>query len=194
MNKLEFFTALRAELSGLPADEVEDIVRDQEEFIADAIRSGRTEADALAALGSPRSFAASLLAETRLQKAASATGLGGRIGNTWAAMLAMLAVLAPLNIILMLGPAFIAVCLLATGWLLSIASAIGAIFLFVIFFFEFVFISSGLWVHLSMFFLTIGTMGFTAFWILALFMLTRGFVDLTIRYLKWNLTMISSKP
>lgn len=193
MTKQEFFTALRSELASLPASEVDDIIRDQEEFLHDAVRSGRAETDALGSLGTPKSFAAGLLAESRLQKASEATGLGGRIGNTWAAMLAMMAVLAPLNIFIMIWPFAFAVGMLFTGWALSISFSLAAIGVFLVFLLELLFIPAGIWTHLSMMFLTLGSVGFTAFCILVSFMLTKGFVELTIRYLKWNLAMIAAK-
>lgn len=100
MKKLEFINQLRQNLSSLPKAEVDDIVRDQEEYISDAVASGRAEEDVIARIGDPKSLAQSLVAQSRVQAAQNTTNLIPKARNTWAAVVAFIA-LAPINFILL---------------------------------------------------------------------------------------------
>ena len=63
MTKQEFIAALRAKLSGLPEQDVEERLEFYSEMIADRIEEGSLEADAVAAIGTVDAVAASLILE-----------------------------------------------------------------------------------------------------------------------------------
>ena len=70
MNKQEFIDALRAALSGLPADDVEERLSFYGEMIDDRIEDGLTEEQATADIGKIKDVAAQIIADTPLSKIA----------------------------------------------------------------------------------------------------------------------------
>lgn len=68
MSRTGFIARLRAELSGLTAAEIDEIVADYEAHFAEAAAAGRSEADVAAALGEPARLAKELKAEAGLKR------------------------------------------------------------------------------------------------------------------------------
>ena len=68
MTKNEFISRLRARLSGLPKDEIEERLAFYSETIDDRIEDGLTEEEAVADLGDVDDIAAQIIAETPLVK------------------------------------------------------------------------------------------------------------------------------
>ena len=60
MTRHEFLSALRAGLSGLPTQSIDDIVADYEAHFTEGLAAGRTEAQVAGALGDPRKLAREL--------------------------------------------------------------------------------------------------------------------------------------
>jgi uncharacterized membrane protein len=190
--KSDYLNTLRSLLAPLPSSEVEDILRDQEEFIRDAMAAGRSEEDAIKGLGDPRTFAHSLTANYKLEQAASAPTMKLKITGAFSAILAVLA-LAPLNLIFVLGPFLGAFCLLVGGWFAAGAFLLASVVGVVVFFVEMIFISVGLWTHLSAFLFILGCIGATLLSLLAMAKISQWFVLGTIAYLKWNLRFIQAR-
>src|SRR5262249_51809468 len=63
MTKAEFLDTLRRRLSGLPAEEIDDLVGDYDTHFAEGMAAGRSEAEIAAALGDPMRLARELRAE-----------------------------------------------------------------------------------------------------------------------------------
>ena len=193
MNAEQFIGELRKHLSHLPASEVEDIIRDQREFISDAVSAGRSEESVVAGLGDPRAFAASLSVETKLQQAAQhQQSIPQQAGNVFGAVLAILA-LAPLNLIFVLGPFLALSGIIFGGWAASVAGSMAVLVMMGVFFFKLIFISAGLWTHLSTFFFILGSVGASFLALLFMAFVTRWFFVGTIGYLKWNLKFIKGR-
>lgn len=57
MNQQAYLASLKRSLSGLPGDQIEDILRDYEQHFADAAQRGRSADDVARALGDPRKIA-----------------------------------------------------------------------------------------------------------------------------------------
>jgi uncharacterized membrane protein len=57
MSQQAYLASLKRSLSGLPGDQIEDILRDYEQHFADAMQSGRSAAEVARALGDPRKIA-----------------------------------------------------------------------------------------------------------------------------------------
>jgi uncharacterized membrane protein len=57
MSQEAYLASLKRSLSGLPADQIEDILRDYEQHFADAMQSGRSAGEVARALGEPRKVA-----------------------------------------------------------------------------------------------------------------------------------------
>lgn len=189
MKKSEFITELRRQLAALPSGEVEDIVRDQEEYIADAMAAGRTEEQAVAALGEPKAFAASLSAEAKIKKIDEAKGLQQQVSGTIGAVVAILA-LAPLNLIFVLGPFLALVGIAIAGWAVAVAGVAAAAALILAFFFKLVFITAGFWAQVSTFFLALGSLGLSVLGLVGMYYITYWLVQGTVAYLKWNLNFV----
>lgn len=188
----DYLNTLRSLLAPLPASEVDDILRDQEEFLRDAMAAGRSEADAIAGLGDPRAFAQSLTAGYKLEQAASAPSMKLKITGAFSAIFAILA-LAPLNLLFVLGPFLVALFLLFGGWMAAAGLLIAAVVSVFVFFFELLFISVGFWAHLSAFLFLLGCVGATLLGLLAMAKISQWFVLGTIAYLKWNLKFIQAR-
>src|SRR5258708_4287233 len=103
MTKTEFIEQLRKELSGIPQTEIDDIIRDQEELIRDALAAGRSEESIIASLGSASELAKNLRAELKIKKAKDENKLPAKVKGVFGAAGAVL-VLAPFNLIFVLGP------------------------------------------------------------------------------------------
>ena len=70
MNRSEYIAQLTAALRGkLAFDEIEDIVRDYQEFFDEGVRQGKSEEQVAAELGNPRDVAQQILSEERAPRA-----------------------------------------------------------------------------------------------------------------------------
>lgn len=75
MDRYEFLSALRAALNGkVPATTVEDNVRYYEEYIEVQLRQGKSEEEALAALGDPRLLARTIVEANKYAENAETYG------------------------------------------------------------------------------------------------------------------------
>ena len=70
MNKQDFIASLRASLSGLPKQDVEDRLNFYSEMIDDRIEEGLTEQEAVLAIGSVTTVSSQILADIPLSKIA----------------------------------------------------------------------------------------------------------------------------
>lgn len=68
MNKLEYLSALKERLSGLPQKEVEERLGFYSEMIEDRVEEGLSEAEAVAAVGSVDEIAVQIMAESSFVK------------------------------------------------------------------------------------------------------------------------------
>lgn len=192
MKKEQFLASLRSQLSHLPPEEVNEILRDQEEYIRDAVSAGRTEEKVIESLGDPKSFAASVSAESKIQRAENSSTLKSQVSSTMGALVAILA-LAPLNIIFALGP-FIALVFIAFGgWGVALGSLFASIITFGAFLFKGIFMAAGLWAHLTVFFFILGCFGVSLLALIVMYKVTQMFLKMTISYLKWNLNFIKGR-
>lgn len=85
MNKQSYLASLKRSLAGLPADQVEDILRDYEQHFSDAMVSGRSDEATARALGDPRKIALEFKAMTHLDAFRNKHSLG----NFWRVAVAL---------------------------------------------------------------------------------------------------------
>jgi len=90
MNRSQFITDLRKGLAGLPADEIDDIVRDYDAHFSEGLAAGRSEESVAAALGHPARLARELRAEAGLRRWEETRSPGTLIG----ALIALVALVA----------------------------------------------------------------------------------------------------
>jgi uncharacterized membrane protein len=192
MKRSEFFYELRKELQGLSFDEVEDIVRDHEEMLTDGIAAGKSEEELLSSFGKPQELARALKAQNRIDKASEEKVLSKQLRGVLGAVGALL-VLAPFNLIFVLGPFCALLGVLIGGWAAGIAVSAVALALLVVFFSKLIFVSASVWVYLSLFFGFLGCIGAASLVLIAMYFVTRFFAKLLLSYLKWNLNFIKSR-
>ena len=192
MTKKEFLNQLKSGLRRLQQQDIQEILRDQEEYINDAINNGREEVDVVASLGDPKKLASTLLADARITQAESATSFKGQLSSTFGALIAFLA-LAPLNLIVFLGPFLIILALILSGWATAGGVLIGMLGFIGVFFVKFIFVSVGFWAHLSLFSFTVGTIAAAALMIIFMFQVSRIFLWGTVSYIRWNYNFIEKQ-
>ena len=192
MKREQFLKELRDALYLLRPEEREDVVRDQDEYIRDAVAAGRAEEDVVASLGTPRAFAVNLSVESKLQKAEGASSLNQQMTGTFSAVLAILA-LAPLNLIFVLGPYLALLGCNIAGWAVAISIICCAFAGLAIWAVKLVFLSVGAATHLASFFFILGWLGLGILSVFVMAWLTRAFITGTIAYLRWNLSFIRGK-
>lgn len=188
MKRSEFLALLRVELHGLPAQEVEDILNDQDEFIRDAVESGRQEEEVVKGLGSPKSFADSLKLETHVKKIQDTEDIWGKSKEASKATIALIALM-PLNLFLILVPGVTVLSFLFT-WLTLGASLF--IFGFICVFISFFSVLFGLTV-VQLFGFLLVSIGVTAAGVSMLALLYKVLqvsFDLLVKYMNWNIKII----
>jgi uncharacterized membrane protein len=102
MKRDEFLARLKNGLSGMPRDQVNDVVADYESHFAEGAAQGRSEEDIAAALGDPTRLAKELRAEAGLKRWQE----GRNAANFIAALLAFVG-LATFDLILLLPVLFV---------------------------------------------------------------------------------------
>ena len=192
MKRQEFINELRLALANLPAGEREDILRDQEEYLHEAELAGRSEEDVIKALGDPKQLAVSLNVEAKICQVEKSRSFSRQLGNTFSAVFSILA-LAPFNFLFILWPFLVVSAITFGGWMLAAGTLVFSVAGLSIFFFKLVFISVGIWTHLSAFFMSIGWIGIALLCLAFMAKWTQVYVNLTLKYLKWNLKFIKGK-
>ena len=90
MDKQAFLSELRSRLSGLPEAELKRWEEYYEEILADSMEDGLSEAEAVAALGSPEDLAAQILMDTPLPQLVRAKVSSRRKLSGWEVVLLVL--------------------------------------------------------------------------------------------------------
>lgn len=189
MTKSEFLQRLETYLSRLPESERCEILQDQEEFMRDALASGRSESDIIASLGDPKTLANSLIVESRLQRIDANTSNKNMVKVILVVCLALFA-LAPFHFLIILLPFLILAGLLLAGWGMSLGlfgSSIGIMGFWIS---ELSTLSIGALGHAAMGFLTLSLFFFGVFSLGLMTIFTQWLLLMTIRFLQWNLNLV----
>lgn len=178
MNKEQFLKELAMYLHNLSDFERKEILQDFEEHFAVGLEKGETEQHIAASLGSPHQIAKEVLATYNLEE----TQITAKQANPDVARTIMITILLVLfNLIVILGPFMALVGIIFSGWVTGIAF-ITSPFLYL---FKVLVLPSE--THLFELFLTIGFVGVGIFVGIAMYYITRFSVQLTIRYVKFNI-------
>ena len=85
MNRSEYIAQLTAALRGkLAVNEIEDIVRDYQEFFDEGVRQGKSEQQVAAELGNPRDVAEQILSDERAAPDSGAASGDGSFRESFA--------------------------------------------------------------------------------------------------------------
>lgn len=121
MNRDKFIHAVRRGLSELDATQVKEILFDLDEYITEAIRSGRTEESVTAGLGSPENLARELRAQANYERWDSERSLGNLVR-----VIRSVAKLGLSNLFLLF-PFVFYLCLLTMGYMIFGALLVGGL-------------------------------------------------------------------
>lgn len=185
MKKEEFLSQLKVELIGvLSTSEIQEILEDQDEFIREAMASGREEEEVISSLGNPKNFADSLKLENQVKKIQSTEDMWGKSKEAWKATVLLVALM-PLNLFLILVPG-VAVLSFLFSWLTVGASLLfgGAIMIFVSFFSMLLGFTFAQFVGFVL--LSIGTFALGVSTLALLYKVLQIMFDLIVRYYNWN--------
>jgi uncharacterized membrane protein len=196
MQKTEYINQLKKELSDLPTNEVDDIIRDQEEFIREALAAGRSESEFLQSIGTPADLAKNIKAELKYEKAESKIEsaekdfhLSIKLKSVVAAVLALL-VLAPFNLIFVLGPFLALLGILLGGWVFSFVFGAVSLAALVLFFATIIHSGGTVWAMLATFFGFLSGLAFSMVMIATMYFVSLLVLKIVTRYLRWNLNFL----
>lgn len=196
MQKIEYINQLRKELSDLPISDVEDIIRDQEEFIREALAAGRSEAEFLKSMGEPAELAKNIKgeikyerAESKIENAEKDFNLSIKLKSVVAAVLALL-VLAPFNLIFVLGPFVALLGILLGGWVFSFVFGAVSLAALVLFFATIIHSGGAVWALLATFFGFLSGLAFSMVMMATMYFFSLFVLKIVTRYLRWNLNFL----
>lgn len=192
MTKDQYLSDLKNRLSSLSLEERNDILRDQEELIREAMAAGRTEESVIQGLGDPKSLASALTAQKHINKATHENSLASKFKLTMRAMVAVLA-LAPLNFLFLLGPVLIVGCLLFSAWatLIALGAVSFAGYGALITYSSLIpFAPLG---HLASFSFITGSLGVTILVSMLLWLICKMFLNMLLSYLQWNVEFVQKQ-
>lgn len=185
----EFIRVLKDRLEGtLQNEEIEDIVSDYAEHFRMGKADGRSEEDLYLALGSPEDVAREIRASHLVRKAECHRSCG----NLFHAIVATLG-LGLFNLVFVLMPFLILICMLLVVFIIGVMFTILGPVTFVFALFQLLSIGAfAIWLSpLAGFFFAISMTGFGILLIIGDYYLARIFYHLGIRYLKWNISVIT---
>ncbi|NJL23928.1 MAG: DUF1700 domain-containing protein [Calothrix sp. SM1_5_4] len=192
MTKADYLNELKRALAGLPAAEVEDILRDQSEYIGDAVSRGRSEEDVLRGLGPARQLAQTLIAESRIERAAGVSNVGSKIKHIAVATVAVIA-LAPFNLILFFGPFLVVSLILLSAWSLVLGLGLSGGLGAMVYIFSIPGTGAGVLVHAASILFLLGLAALSVSVAALLARLTTAFLAGILTYLKWNLSVVRKR-
>ena len=124
MNKQDFIASLRASLSGLPKQDVEDRLNFYSEMIDDRIEEGLTEQEAVLAIGSVTTVSSQIIADIPLSKIAKEKIMPKRGLRAWEILL--LALGSPIWLSLLIAAFAVVFSLYVSVW--SVIISLWAVF------------------------------------------------------------------
>lgn len=192
MKRQGFINELKKELNGIPSADIEDIIRDHEEMITDALAAGRAEDSIIQSFGDPKELAKSLKAEIKIDKAVDEKKLSKQMRGVFGAVGALL-VLAPFNLIFVLGPFLATLGITFAGWVVAFVLGFVSLALIGAFFTNFIFMGAAGTVQFAAFFALLGCVGLAALFVIGMYYVTKFIFKLILSYLKWNLNFIKNQ-
>lgn len=190
MNKKDFMYKLSLYLGGIPGEDRQDVISDFEEHFKEGLAEGRTEEDIAGSLGDPKSLANQFKASILVSEAEKTTSAV----NITRAVLATLG-LGFLNLIFILGPFIAIVAVLISLFASAIAIVAAGITVFIASIFG-PLIPQYFAVLINPAVAIFGSIGVTCFGILffvGCIYLSKILYRLFVRYIKFNLRIITGK-
>lgn len=191
MKKTEFIEELKKELKFLKQDELNEVIADQEEFIRDAMSTGRSEEEVIASLGSPKSFAESIKLEYKMKKIKDAPSTWDSVKESLTAT-GILFGLMPLAVLLLLVPGLSVFGFLFSWFVTTLVFLLISMFMILGSFLVFL-VGMGFTEFFAVLFLSLGFVFASMASLSLLVSLVKFFVNLLVRYINWSLSTLKGK-
>lgn len=188
MNRIEFINTLKRELYNLPQSEVEDILYDYQEHFEVGLSKGKTEEEIAEELGNPRTIAKSYKVNYKINNAEA----NPSTKNLFTAILAAVS-LGFFNLVFVLGPFIGLLGLLVSVYGLGLGLSVAGFSMFLGTFLNPFFPG---YMSISLHPLTsisfgIGLFALGSLILIGCFYLTKYLYRIVIRYLRWNMNIIT---
>ncbi|MBC6971586.1 DUF1700 domain-containing protein [Bacillus sp. Xin] len=180
MNKEQFLRELSGHLRKLPEEERKDILYDYGEHFQFGLEEGKTEAEIIQGLGSPKAIAKEMLALYRfdeMKKDPSAS-------NITRAVMAAIG-LSLLNFIIVLGPLVAIVSFIFSLWVGGVVSVVAPLLVVIK-----ILTGTFLWLDI---FVSITFVGVGLLLCIVAYYCTKWFKNFCVGYVNWNLKMIKGE-
>ncbi|WP_430786882.1 HAAS signaling domain-containing protein [Virgibacillus flavescens] len=179
MNSKQFINELESALKGLPDAERQDILRDFQEHFTMGLAEGKTEEQIASSLGSPQHIAKELRATHHVEKMEATASTGNILRAVWAVI-----GLGFFNLVIVLGPLIALASIVFAGWVSGFAFVVSPVLVVI----EALFFPSTFeWFEL---FFSIMLTGAGLLLLIGLFYATKALINLFIRYLKYNVSLV----
>lgn len=182
MTKNQFLAELERQLYKLPKQEVEDILRDYDEYFQNAQFDGKDEHEVIKSLGSPKQLAKELLATYYFEEVQKSATFSNIARAVWAAV-----GLGFLNIIFLLGPFIGIVVTVVSLWFSAFIFVLSPLF---VLFKAIFFTESFIWFDL---FVSIALSGIGILFLVGLYYVTLLLKKWTVQYLKFNIAIVKGE-
>jgi len=194
VKKQEYLNSLRNYLYQLSSSEVEEIIADYEEHFLCAGEAGKSDEDIVKGLGPAKSLANLYITQSHIEAFHSRKkmSVSHRLNSFIKALFTFL-LLAPLNFFLAIGPFLVIFVLLFTSWSVWISFSASSFASYFSFLFIDNDVSMGLFTHLSVFFLWVGSLGACALMGILFYYISKISLMGILSYIKWNINLIVNK-
>lgn len=179
MNEKQFLHELEDAIKHLSAEERQDVLRDYAEHFTLGREEGKSEEEIADSLGSPKKIAKEILAVYQLELAEEKATTGNLLRAVWAGI-----GLGFLNLILVLGPFIALVAIVISGWAVVASFVLSPLMVPVN---ALIYPGTFEWFDL---FLLLAASGLGILIGIGMFYLTKGFVWIFMKYLKWNIRLV----
>jgi uncharacterized membrane protein len=191
MNKTDYLNLLKSHLKGLAKEEIEDILFDYNEHFEVGLSKGKSDTEISNDLGDPVLIAKQFKADCLLENASEITNFR----NVFKAVLAFIS-LSLFNLLIVFVPFLTLMIVITALWIVLISLVVvgcaGVIFSFLAPVLPFVVYSPSFSTTLFMIFSSIGVASTGLLGVLGMWYLTKWFLLLTVKYLKFNFNLISN--
>lgn len=195
MNKEEYLKKLSKLVKKMPEEDRNDIISDYEEHFRIGMEKGRSEEEIAKALGNPESVVKQIKAEYKINKAENEPSATSIVEAVLAA-----AGLGLFNLIFVAIPALVLVAIIVTLFVVGFVVIFGGIFvtlsplLGLIFNYHLnMFKGVGIWNGVITVICGVSLTLLGTILVAAMLYLAKGFYNMAIRYLKWNLRIINER-
>jgi uncharacterized membrane protein len=188
MTQKQFIVTLRKSISGLPEAEKRGILSDYEEHFTIGLQKGKSEEEIAQALGNPKTIGKAIRIDGLLQDKEE----GYSVATVFRVLLAGLS-LGLFNIIIVIGPYLGLVAVVISLWAVALSLGLSGVAVILALILQPIFPAAFSFAGLNIAFLIFASIGVSALGLLSLigmWQLSRWFLDMSVKYVRFNLHII----